>query len=388
MDFDSNFLTGTLPSAISRMTRLETLWLSNNPISGTVPTEIGLLTGLKSLSLRNTFVNGTMPREICDLPLLETLEATCTDDFSCDCCTNLECGGSSGSPIRDLIVANSPDGGASLEDPESPQSLALEWLESPLNSDYVSDERLIQRYALATLYYATDGENWNSKFLWLTSGDECLWFTSSLSSTICDSDGRLLELDLRENNLFGTLPPEVTMLSDTLQLLRLPQNALGGTLPAMLYELSMLEHLDLSANALGGSLPTELGLFDGALTHLTVFNNFIASTIPEDLGRLSNLQVLDLGSNLLTGMIPGQMALMRNLAGLSFFDNQLTGSVPCELQALDRLELFYIDSNDLGPPICNEICGLELLEFWSDCSEVQCLCCTTCCDDDFGCVSQ
>ena len=81
---------------------------------------------------------------------------------------------------------------------------------------FLSDERLIQRYALVTFYYATNGEDWKSSFLWLTSADECIWFTSSKSNTICDKDGRIVELDLRENNLLGSLPAEISLLSDTL----------------------------------------------------------------------------------------------------------------------------------------------------------------------------
>lgn len=387
MDFGNNFLSGTLPSTLAGMIGLETLQLNDNDITGKIPTEIGLMSNLERLDLRNTFVTGTMPQEVCNLPALREIEAPCGATFSCDCCKNPECDTTSNDPISEMIAARSPDGGQSLTDPNSPQSLALEWLKSPLNSDFVEEERLIQRYVLATLFYSTAGEGWNSDFMWLTSSDECIWFTTSKSSTICDQDGRLLELDIRENKLFGSLPPELVMLSDSLQILRLSQNSLGGTIPTILHELSMLEHLDLSANALGGSLPTELGLFGAALTHLTVFDNAIGSTIPPELAQLSGLQVLDLGSNSLTGTIPTQIALIRNLAGLSFFDNRLTGSVPCELRALDRLELLYLDSNDLGPSICDDICVLELLEFWSDCSEVQCTCCTTCCDDEFGCVS-
>jgi hypothetical protein len=328
-----------------------------------------------------------MPSEVCALPLLKEIEATCTDNFKCDCCTNSECTSSSSDPLRDLIASKSPDGGESLKDPDSPQSMALQWLKSPLNSDFDDEDRLIQRYALATFFYSTAGEGWSSNFLWMSSSDECIWYSTSKSGTICDQDGRLRELDLQENKLFGSIPQEVVMLSESLQILRLTKNSLSGTIPSILHELSILEHLDLSANTLGGSLPGELGLFGASLTHLTFFNNDIGSTIPAELIQLSNLQVLDLGSNTLTGTIPSQIGLMRNLAGLSFFDNRLTGSVPCEIQALDRLELFYIDSNNLGPSICNQICQMEFLEFWADCSEVECQCCTTCCTDGFGCVS-
>ena len=387
LDLENNSLRGSIPSAISGLASLETLRLSNNEITGTIPTELGLMSSLRSLDLQSTLVTGTMPSEICAMPQLQEIEATCTDSFKCDCCTNSECNPSSSDPLRDLIASKSPDGGKSLNDPDSPQSLALQWLKSPLNSDFEDDFRLIQRYALATFYYSTAGEGWGSNFLWLSSSDECIWYSTSKSGTICDQDGKLRELDLQENKLFGSIPQEVVMLSESLQILCLTKNSLSGTIPSLLHELSSLKQLDLSANSLEGSLPEDLGLFGTSLTRLAFFDNDIGSTIPAELGQLTRLQVLDLGSNILTGTIPTEIGLMRMLAGLSFYDNRLTGSVPCEIHALDRLEEFYIDSNSLGPSICDQICQIEFSEFWADCSEVECQCCTTCCTDNFGCSS-
>jgi Leucine-rich repeat (LRR) protein len=386
-DLSNNVLSGSIPLAISGMQDVETVRLDNNPIVGQIPSSMGQLMKMKNLYLKNTLVTGTMPQEICNLPLLENLEASCSAEFSCDCCTNIECSNSV-DPLRDLIAANSPVGVDGLNDATSPQSKALAWLKSSDNEGITSQKRLLQRYALATLFYSTNGGDWNTNFLWVSSADECAWFSTSSSSTVCDQEGMLVELDLRENNLGGTFPAEVVMLSEGLETLRLPQNAMAGTLPSILSELSMLHHLDVSENIMSGELPMELGLFGSALTHLTVFDNAFASTIPTELGRLTALQVLDLGSNQLKGTIPSEFSLMLSLSGLSFFDNQLTGPVPCDLKSLNQLTLFFIDSNDLGPPICDEICGLGFVEFWSDCSEVQCSCCTTCCDDGFGCIAQ
>lgn len=65
----------------------------------------------------------------------------------------------------------------SLSDPNSPQYQAKEWLinDDPLAltpSDTVSDERILQRYALAVFYFATNGpEKWNPNS-WML-GNEC-----------------------------------------------------------------------------------------------------------------------------------------------------------------------------------------------------------------------
>ena len=74
------------------------------------------------------------------------------------------------------------------------------------------------------------------------------------------------------------------------------------------------------------------------------------------------------------------------IAGLSVFDNFLSGTIPEQLANLLSLELLYLDSTNLDGPIPDSVCELDFEEFWSDCEETQCLCCTTCCSDNFGCV--
>jgi len=433
LDVDTNFLTGGIPTEISRLTMLETLWLSNNLLSGSIPTELGRLTNLRNLHLTNNYLTGSMPAEICALRL-ESLEVTCSL-VECDCCTNCNGnssgsdgsgsgggsdgnGGSSGDQLYDMIVANSPDGGMSLQDPASPQSAALQWLRRPINEGF-SDARMLQRYALAVLYFATGGDtgNWITTSLWLTGSNECLWYTTSESSVLCSSgadgsDNLYLELNLSQNGLVGSLPPEIAMLT-SLRTIRLSQNELTGAIPSSLADLKQLAYLDLSTNRMtqdpatssstpssktnifaaskngddGGDLFGRLGELQ-SLTHLSLFQNLFSTTIPSSLGLLArNLRILDLGSNNLYGTIPSEVGLLTNLVGLSIFDNALSGSLPESLSDLTKLEMLYMDANDLGPPIPLGVCQLSSLnEFWSDCEEVGCVCCTTCCSDSFGCV--
>jgi Leucine-rich repeat (LRR) protein len=96
--------------------------------------------------------------------------------------------------------------------------------------------------------------------------------------------------------------------------------------------------------------------------------------------------LLDLGSNQLDGTIPTTLGLIPELAGLSVYGNALTGSIPSELVGLVNLQLLYLDSTDLRGPLPAGLCDLALQEFWGDCEETQCLCCTTCCSDGFGCI--
>merc|ERR1712238_32619 len=287
--------------------------------------------------------------------------------------------------LFDLIIEAYPQGRPALQDPRSPQGLALKWLESSVNKNVYSEQRFIQRYVLSTVYYSTSGEGWINNTAWLSELNECSWM--SKAEFVCDDSGRYIELDLMENNLIGALPPELKVLSDSLRVINVRKNKLSGELPApTISDLTNLEVLDLSSNRFSGAVLPQL--FDAtSLTRLSLFENALSSFIPTELGQLRKLNVLDIGSNRLTSSIPSTIDRLSELVGLSVFDNMLSGTVPSELANLQSLETLYIDSNNFEAPLPTNICLLNLEEFWSDCEAVQCRCCTKCCSNDFGCFA-
>ena len=106
----------------------------------------------------------------------------------------------------------------------SPQSLAFEWLVS--YHDFVKDRelgqhRLFQRYALATIYYATGGggENgtWFNNDGWLyPNKHECNWYSSweEQGEGACGNGDIVYNLDLSDNGLAGTIPDEINLLTN------------------------------------------------------------------------------------------------------------------------------------------------------------------------------
>jgi hypothetical protein len=119
--------------------------------------------------------------------------------------------------IKNVILNASPESLELLEDSSSAQSKALAWMSSPQSTDaFFSEEKLIQRWALAVLYYSTAGENWDNSDNWLTNFDECEWYTADDIEPVCNAEGRMHSLHLRDNNLDGTLPTELTLLSNSL----------------------------------------------------------------------------------------------------------------------------------------------------------------------------
>ena len=90
-----------------------------------------------------------------------------------------------------------------------------------------------------------------------------------------DETGRVTELDLSGNALAGSFPGEIANLTG-LRVLNLSDNGINGTVPAALSELTELEVLDLSGNEL-------------------------RSRVPSALTEIASLRILDLSDNKLTG---------------------------------------------------------------------------------------
>jgi hypothetical protein len=107
------------------------------------------------------------------------------------------------------------DGGIALRDPSSPQFAAMQWIRTPNNDEIYNDQRFLQRYALATLYYSTGGDQWASSVSWLTNANECEWVSLS-RPPICDAEGNIVEIDLTGNKLKGQLPQDLEILSNSL----------------------------------------------------------------------------------------------------------------------------------------------------------------------------
>ena len=89
--------------------------------------------------------------------------------------------------LMELIVSSSPDHGKALgEDLLSPQYRAFAWLQNNEGLSNFTNERKLQRYALATLYYSTSGFNWTRKDGWLSNENECNWEFRCDSDPVCN----------------------------------------------------------------------------------------------------------------------------------------------------------------------------------------------------------
>lgn len=213
----------------------------------------------------------------------------------------------------------------------TPQQKAFEWLHKDPNfSDYLN-RRVVQRFALAVLYYSLKPTEDSREALqtWMQyDSNECTWFTSWFENRLaCGSDYIFKFLTLRNINLVGTIPSELALLTK--------------------------------------------------LNSLVLSNNAFTGTIPYEFGDWTSLSNLDLRSNFLVGKIPG-LRDVPNLQNIILSDNRLTGSMPDSLLRVRDLRNLDLTNNAMFGVVHDRLCAKGLTTLAVDCQYISCSCCTSC----------
>ena len=256
-----------------------------------------------------------------------------------------------------LLSTVSTDNGTALMTPDTPQNHALQWLaNNTFLTDY-TDARIIQRYALATLYFSLDGDRWFENANWLDDGNECNWYFAEAPA--CDDQGRIVEISLRFNFLGLAIPPEIGLLTETAAL-DLSSNAIVGQLPSEMGMLTKLESLLLNDNLLSGTLPSEVTNLN-KLQLLVLDNNKLNGELPNDMGAFTSLILLALDGNRISGTIPASIGNCTSLRKLTFHDNRMTGTIPTEIGLVTMLGEIIAYTNTLTGTIPSEIGNLQSL---------------------------
>ena len=276
----------------------------------------------------------------------------------------------------------------------TPQALAFDWLlvDKAFYGNRLSDSRLLTRFALACLFFATGGEtSWPEDVAkgWLShTSHECEWgfsknathgtiFTHLDSGTHyynmldspCptkpekDGDDILYEwLWLPSSGLEGEIPDELYLLSN-LRVLSLFANHLEGTISSSIGALSNLEALALQTNALSGSIPEAIGKCTNLKT-IVVHSNYLEGTLPSTIGQLESLEHLWTEENHLEGAIPTQIGELSKLHYL-YLQNNYFSEIPSELGMCSALQELYLFVNELGGQLPSELGLLNSLEYLS-----------------------
>ncbi|KAL3941237.1 MAG: hypothetical protein SGARI_000668 [Bacillariaceae sp.] len=274
----------------------------------------------------------------------------------------------------------------------TPQQLAYDWLINDPSYWNYTDTTLIQRWVLATFYYSTDGDAWDTdvfppdvqlgKAAWLNYSSECLWESTNQGANgdVCNDNGEIFALHLRNVGLNGTLPEELGLLTSLEIIFANGNPDLYGTIPTQLGLLTDLEKLQLSNNGVEGTLPTEIG----AWTRLSVAgfgNNELVGTMPTELGLWTSLVTLGVQGNELTGELPSEMGRLIRLENLSMEHNRFTGTIPLQWENMASLESFSVQKNYLTGDMPEDLCYMKDLDvLMADCrnDNLYCWCCTEC----------
>ncbi|KAL7472954.1 hypothetical protein ACHAXS_013333 [Conticribra weissflogii] len=252
---------------------------------------------------------------------------------------------------------------------------------------------LLQRYALATIYFATSGtsDSSSSSSSWTScaaypSDTPCELDTSRyLSQTTHlnwegingNKDKVVIWLDLSSRNLTSNyfLPMEVTLLAPWLELLWLSENPFlegRNNLPEWMGDFGNLVSLSMYRTGLTGPIPDSMyGL--SKLTSLRLYKNRLSGTLPEDIGdKLSNLKWLWIHGNDFTGIVPSSIGKMNQLEGLTLHGNRFDVlNLEDELDEGENGEK-GVKAILKGNVIPREVCELrkkKLVHLWGDCED-------------------
>ena len=259
-----------------------------------------------------------------------------------------------------------------LDDPNTPQGMALDWLlyEDPAQLTD-SSPNLIQKYALMTLFYGSDGQS-SDTLDWDDNGvaDECSWYgigchgdaegtNSSISSPTFAS---ISSIQINGTNLFGSLVSEIGLLSD-LNILRLAQNQYSGELPEELFGLQQLTRLNLEENKFTSTISDGIGRLSN-LQVLSMYDNSFDGSLPATMGNLTNLRELYLQFNFLSGPIVDYLLQMPLLEVVDVALNRFSGGIPASISSLGRMKTLFLYGNLFSgeiPPELGDVPSLKEL---------------------------
>jgi len=231
----------------------------------------------------------------------------------------------------------------SSKNEETGRKQALHWLanidtSSNTLSEKEYDAGLLQRYALATIYFTTNGDEWttcsqlqsspceSNDNRYLSSSSHLKW------NGINGKNGLVTWLDLSNVNLQSSnfLPLELTLLQTNLEVLWISDN-----------------------NQLSGSLPNYIGNEFTNLVSLSIYKTNMGGSIPDSIYNLIKLSSLRLYKSNFTGTISSDIEKLTELKWLWIHDNNFVGSVPDTIGKLVKLEGVTLHGNEFTPIVAS-----------------------------------
>nr|KYP73567.1 LRR receptor-like serine/threonine-protein kinase GSO2 [Cajanus cajan] len=235
LHLNNNSLHGGFPSSLRNLKHLLILDVGENHLFWTIPLWMGnIFSSLQILRLRQNKLHGTIPSQLCQLSALKILDLSDNNLM-----------GSIPQCIGNFTGMISGKKSSSTQPSEGPRY--VEWYEQEVRQ--------------------------------VIKGVE-LDYTRNLKLVV--------NMDLSNNNLSGSIPEGITLLS-ALHNLNLSYNHLSGRIPERIGDMKSLESLDISHDQLSGRIPDNMSSLT-SLSHLNLSYNNLSGPIPEgrQLSTLDN----------------------------------------------------------------------------------------------------
>ncbi|KAL2462198.1 putative leucine-rich repeat receptor-like serine/threonine-protein kinase [Abeliophyllum distichum] len=347
LKLSGNNLHGQIPYSLSLLSHLTVIFLNKNNLNGTIPPALfSNCTFLHNVDFSENFLTGKIPSEIGKCPNLWNLNL-----YSNQLIGEIPASLANASDMWNLDVENNRLSGE------------LPWgILSKLNQ---------MVYLHLSYNHMVSHDNNTNLEPFFTALANCSYLMElelvamGLGGTLPSSIGRigisLDQLSLQENQITGSIPPDVRNLS-IITVLNLTSNRLSGTIPAEIGELSHLVQLSLSYNIFTDEIPASLGHIPN-LGLMDLSNNRLSGQIPEDFGNLVRINSLFLNNNLLSGKIPVTLGRCMSLYKLDLSYNKLTGNIPPEISGMREIRIFLnLSHNHLEGSLPIELSKLESVQ--------------------------
>ncbi|XP_027364714.1 receptor-like protein EIX2 [Abrus precatorius] len=234
LNLSNNSLNGEPFEALKSMEWLQSLDLGQNQLSGKIPSWWVMQTShLQNLRLRKNLFSGDIPTSICELSYLKILDLA-DNNFSGSippCIDHLS--GMVQKPTEDTAPMASP----------------------PAAPPVVGNDQELEKEGLKQVLKGYEQD-----------------YTKKLKY--------LVNIDLSNNSLTGSIPDGLTSLSGLIGL-NLAHNHLSGKIPSKIQQMKSLESIDFSNNNLYGPIPTSMSNMD-SLGFLNLSNNNFSGPIPRN----------------------------------------------------------------------------------------------------------
>lgn len=356
---NNNSLSDKIPDSIGFLTNLLQLYLYDNLLLGEVPGAIGKLTNLRKLHLSQNRLSGILPINLTYLTNLDLLDLSENSFVSFPDFT------SHPTPSQIDVLIDNNNIPQSYIDANIINDVPIfsSFIYIPQKNGQVGDDVEIQ--ALRELYELTGGGNWSNQMGW--PSDDLEWQAIHTTDQIngwfgvTTMNGDVTSINLYNNALAGTIPSSLADLS-SLTYLNLGVNMLSGQIPPQITRLGNLKDLRLNGNRLSNVIPSLVGEMV-SLETLYLHNNDLQGPIPPSIGGLTNLKYLYLGHNQLDQQIPPGITQLTNALQIFLNSNNFHGEWPQTPGSLPSLRKLHLSDNSFFGEIPNYFLSLGNLDY-------------------------